>query len=263
MDMNDVLNIDFTKLSEKKYKGLDSVIQSLPPEHQQLLERVNDGIDYIQENQHMFGCGAECRKNLEEEALYKNMMNAKIAMDNAPKNLEDAEKKFIMFKDGGMEYQKMIEKRKQTQANDNAKKIMSEFNDKYEKINMMIDAYNDQSIYDKYVNDLSDMYKNKVTDLEEENDNVQNKNNVANRNAYYDYQWIQFYKSISGWLKILFWLLVIVYIILAVLYRKYLTKHFIYGVPTLLILGFIPFTKLIWWILIGMKDLYLLFLSMI
>lgn len=263
MDMNDLMNIDFTQFKEKNFNGIDSVLQSLPPEHQQLLERVNDGIDYIQENQHLFGCGKECRKNLEEEALYKQMMNAKTNLDNAPGNLEDAERKFIMFKDGGMEYQKIVEQRKQKQANINATEIASQFNDKYDKLNIMIDAYKDQNIYDEYVNELSDMYQGKVADLETENENTQNAANVANRNAYYDYQWIGFYKWVNDWLKTIFWLIFASYIVLAVFYKRYTSHHFMVGVPLMLVVGLLPFQKILWFIIGLLKDLYLLLLSMV
>lgn len=243
--MDDLLNIDLSKITEKDYKGFESIKATLPPEHQKLLDNVNEGIEYIRENQHMFGCNAECKKNMKEEALYQQFINAKVSLDNAPNNLETAERNFISFKDGGMEYQKMVERRKSEEAKINVQKMKEKFMEKYRNLKIMIDAYTDQNMYDSYVTELSDMYKDKISNLENENEKYENENNMANRMTYYNSEWISFFTWLNMILKYPFWFILILYLVLSVIYKRYTLTSFKIGAPILLLLAFIPLQKMI------------------
>lgn len=231
--------MDFSKLTEENFNGFESIKDLLPEEHQQLLGKAEEGIDYIKENQHLFGCNDDCKKNLKEQELYNKFINAEVSLEKAPDKLEEAEKNFITFKDGGLKYQKILESKNTKIANKNAKDLKDKFNDKINIIKLQLEAYKDQDIYTSNMEDLYNSYKEKIEETEKENTNIINNRNISNRNSYYDYQWIGFYKSVNSFIKKTFWIFFLIFTIIAVYYKKYNTRLFKISFPLFLILGFI------------------------
>jgi len=244
--MDNLLNIDFTNMNEKNFQGYDSVKQMMTPEHQQLLDKVNEGIEYIKENQHTFGCGAECKKNSKEESLYNQFLQAKTSLDNAPNKLIDAERNYITFKEGGVAYQELIEKQQNEKAKQNILEIKNQFNNKKDKIKIMIDAFEDQTIYDKNINELDNIYSEQISILTKKQIKKENKQAMDNRLSYYNLEWLSPIQYINYLLKYLFWLLVIIYLVLSIFYKRYNRTHFKIGVPIMLLFGFVSFNS--WYI---------------
>lgn len=232
-------------------KNLDEINKSLSPEQQQLFDTINDGIDYINENKHLFGCDEKCMKEKEEKELYNSFINAKISLNNAPKNLTDAERKFITYKDGGMKYQQIIEKRNTQEGINNSMLIEKEFMDKYNEMDKYINMYSDQEIYYNNVDDLTNKYKQDINNIEKKNTNLENENNVSNRKLFYDYKWIDTYKTINLYLKRIFWVTFILFSFLSIYYKKYSNKLFKLGFPLLLLFGIIP-SK---WFVLNIKNI--------
>jgi hypothetical protein len=242
--------MDLSQFKDVNPDIMKNLNNSIPPEQKELFDSINDGMEYIKENQHLFGCDDECKKNMKEEELYKSFINAEVSLNNAPKNLSDAERKFITYKDGGMAYQKIKEKKYSLQANKEAILIEKDFLDKYKVLNDHINMFRDQNIYYENVYDLSDKYKDENKKIENKNKQIMNKNNISNRKLYYDFKWIDFYKNVNWYVKKSFWVIFTIFIFLSIYYKKYTSRLFKIGSPVLFILAVLS-TK---WIVLNIKD---------
>lgn len=222
--------------------GLDAVL--LPDGHTELIGKVNNLLNDTFESDDLL-CDKECQQNRKEEQLYQSYINAKNNLTNAPKQLEIAERDFITFTKGSMEYQQQREKQYQKKAETIIQKLTKMYNTSYDQTSLLLNKYNDQKVYDNHISELTNTYGEKVKGLQSTIENTRSKYNVANRLTEYKDKWINIWKQINTYLDRVFLFLFFIFIIISIYYKKTNTKVFKYGFTIMLVLWIIPIISII------------------
>lgn len=212
----------------------------LPKEHEELVQKVGKMIDTI-DYQNILTCDAECEKNKLERSLYENYNKAKTNLENAPKQLDQAERNYLTFSLGGLEYQEQKEEEMSQEAESLVLELTTLFEEKKRKIYDLIGYYNSQLNSEEYGRTLANDYTKKANQNMDNLENEKSKNNVADRISYYNIEWFNYWKSFHSYMAYIFLLLSIVFLSIMIVYKKYTTKLFTVGFCILVIAWYVPF----------------------
>lgn len=235
-------NLDLSKLDLNTY-GVDAV--QLPENHEEMIQKVSDTLDFVNQNREELYCNKECQQNRKERELYNQYMKRKTQLLNAPKLLEESERNYITFKEGGLEYEKKREKELDQKINEITKELTKEYNSNHKIVNMTLDNYRDLVKYDTRLDELIKMYNEKINKVDTNITNIKNENNIADRNTYYDMKKINVWSSLNKIFQTIMWILVIVYFIIIIRYKKYKERKFKIGGGILVFILLFPFHILV------------------
>lgn len=235
-------NLDLSKLDLNTY-GVDAV--QLPENHEEMIQKVSDSLDFVNKNREELYCNKECQSEKKERELYQLYMKRKTQLMNAPKLLEESEKKYITFKDGGLEYEKMREKELEQKISEIVKELTNEYNSNHKVVKMTLDNYKDLEKYNSRLDELIKMYNEKIKKLDNNITSINNENNIADRNTYYDMKKINMWSSLNNVIQTIMWVFVIVYFIIMIRYKKYKERIFKIGAVAIGVFVLFPFHTLI------------------
>lgn len=235
-------NLDLSKLDLNTY-GVDAV--QLPENHEEMIQKVSDSLDFVNKNREELYCNKECQQNRKERELYQQYMKRKTQLLNAPALLKESERKYITFKEGSTEYENMREKQLINEINNISNELKNAYNSNYKSLELTLENYNDLGKYNTHLNELINMYNEKIKKNEQNINSTNNQNNIADRNTYYDMKKIASWKRINQTIKYIIWFLVLVYLIILVRYKKYKERFFIVGLIIGLVITILPFHTII------------------
>jgi hypothetical protein len=229
--------MDFSQLDLSKLKLNTQDLDAIPlsDEHEELIQKVGAVIDSTLRNSNLV-CNEECRNNKKEQELYNAYQMAKNTMIDAPHNLEDAERKYMTFKEGDVAYQRTVEKKLKGRGEEMAKLINDNYLENMKQVQGLLDKYADQTIYNEHIGELANDYSDKLSNLEERTEDEQSKMNIANRETYYKTQQLQVWKAINDFVLNIVRILAAFYVVLVIAYKQYDKRVHIIGM--ILMLGF-------------------------
>lgn len=213
-------------------------VPSLPEDQQELLDKTNVLIDTIN-NSVDFRCDAACQKSKKEQALWQAMKKAETNLHNAPEQLKDAERAFLVEKEGALAYQLKKEDEYLSEAEREQGVMDKEFASKKKTIQSYIQQVQQNKIYQNAMSDLNDQYEDKISDMREDVDDRENTTHVANRKSYYDSQRIGYWCSWNTLLKVIFWIMMVLFAGLSIVYGRYHHRFVLIALIVFPILGYL------------------------
>ena len=185
--MNNLLSQDTTtqRLAEQstKQKILQEKLDSL-------VKRANENLM----------CGAECKKQRTENELQKKYLAAKDNLQDAPKDLNNAEKNYFTFVNGKVWYNKFQQQKNSEIARLEAHKLNSEFMKKHDDLKKDIQYFDSQNAYIKNMDTLLKKYRDSNKQLKKKvDDNAKNVQTSSRLSFYYEDD----IETINDWTSVL------------------------------------------------------------
>ena len=230
VDLNEIIN--------------DSTMVKMPEENEELLGKISSFIDNVN-SQSILRCDDECQKNKKSSELYEKYVNAQMNEQNAPGDLETAERNYYVYSKGDYAYNKMKENEYIKKGNKIANVLKRDFNDKFSELELLYNNVQQQNTYNKHIDELVENYSKNNKNLENDIENTLSDGNVSNRKSQYFNQYNNFVSSVSLIIYRLNVLLTVLFIILAYLGKK-INERFYQIITLILCLNlFIPYKWLI------------------
>lgn len=104
-------------------------------------------------------CNSECQKQKQAEKLKQDFLNAQVNLMSAPNQLEVTEKNFVIFEEGELAYNELLDGKLDQKAELIIQNFKQNFEDDVQKINLQMDSYNALLINFKNVAELFFFYK--------------------------------------------------------------------------------------------------------
>jgi hypothetical protein len=133
-------------------------------------------------------CNSECREQKKSEKLKQDFLDAQVNLASAPHELEMAEKNYVIFKKGELEYNEMIDSKLEKKAEFISKKFKENFNDDVAKIKTQLETYNGLLLNFKNVVELYINYKRENRELFKQLKDDTNDVLINERKTYYEDQ---------------------------------------------------------------------------
>ena len=185
-------------------------------------------------------CGSACQELKERKNLDKIYQKAQNNVQNAPEELEIAEKNYYQFTLGEGGYKNMLRERYKKNAIEMQKKLTSKHDDNMTELNNLFKEVEDQSIYSARMSDLMQKYLIENKTLKNKTDLYLKQTHTSDRKTYYENEQLT---TLQKWDKIMFIIYWILFtacaLILLVVKKQYKNKKII-GILTLFII--FPFT---------------------
>lgn len=255
---------DFSKLLEKKMKELKNNPNAAKYNDQlsgifKSMNLPSNKVNGMLANlQSMMQCGTECQKRKKADQLKKKWDNAKKIKQDAPGNVEDAEKNYYLFTEGDVGYKEHLVEKYKVVANKKKDESLKKHNELMNELNVLIKDYEAEKAAGDKINALFRIRLNESDELKDAVDSDTADVNTNDRKVIYEEKettwlntvkkilhflyvfvvliyviWGPFlnsdgYKTIKGWTSILFfiaWPFSLHYIVLLF---KYLTNNFLW-----------------------------------
>lgn len=200
--------------------------------YKKMLSRVNQFVNEMNKSDVLY-CDDECQKGRQLEKARAVYIDKRDNLRTAPTQFDDAEKNYLILKDGYKHYTDF----KLKEYTEDAIEIIREINKVM--ISLFINISENLGIDDNFnkslknTKELRNTYSTRVAKLLTNIDNKKNAVNVANRKSYYDNKKIYSWCNTNYYLKIIFWLLFVGYVILVFFFTEEYKKRY---VKTILIL---------------------------
>jgi hypothetical protein len=221
-------------MSNKLFENLDFNLNGedaipITPEHEIVITKVSNLIDNTLKNSD-FLCDAKCRKNKKEQKLYDDFMKYQENLLDAPSKFEQAEKKYLIFKNGEEEYKKLMDKEYTNELDVQINELNNKYDDEYNKINVMLNNIKSQNISSEHIDNLSNLYSNKLNNLLLETKNEMSNGELYNRESYYLNEKINMWVVINNIIIVILWIFNIIYLYLFLVYKQYTNLIHIIGI---------------------------------
>ena len=168
--------------------------------------------DLIEKSNDSLTCGPDCQRERKLQDLKQNYLDAQLNEQTAPHKYQEAKKKYIIFKEGEGNYNKL----RLEELEKKAEKIIGEIESKFKEQIVLILKSNQyletEIINSKNTIELLEDYKVKDELLVLERKNKINEVMTNDRKSYYENQEID---SIKRWSVILLWIYFIAVIVLS------------------------------------------------
>ena len=165
---------------------------------------------FISQATQTISCGTECQKQKTAEQLKQTYLNSQTNLDNAPNEVQVAQKNYVTFTQGEQAYNDLNNQ----QLEEKAKLITSEFQTKFnaeaDSVQKSIQTYSGLYINLSNVYDLYNYYKKQNDELFSELKDESSDTLTNERKTYYEDQGID---SLNFWY---YYILLVIYIIVAV-----------------------------------------------
>ena len=170
-------------------------------------------------------CNADCQRKKNLEKKKNAYINAKNNLRNAPAQLENAEKEYMVLDKGENYYASYIEKKYENEGKNIIRNYLDQHvNPVYNDIQNKLDYYKSQDSYRNNVDYLYETYNNDLKKLRKESKKTRSEKNVKDRLGYFYNNTTENINSINYYLKIMYWIFVAIIVVLVIFkqnYRKY------------------------------------------
>jgi len=214
--------------------NLDSI--PLQKNHEELISKVSNIIDDTLKNSDLL-CNAECKKNKKEQQLFDDFNKSQQIMLDAPKNLQNAERNFFIFKNGESEYNSLVEKENINNINEIISQLDNDYQSEYNKINVLLNNINTQQISNNYVDELDNNYAEKLNNLQFKTENEISNGAISNRESVYIEKKINNWNILNKFIIIVLFSLNFIYLYLFIVYSQYNEILHIIGIIIISILS--------------------------
>ena len=188
-------------------------------------------------NNNLF-CDEKCQKDKKGLELYDDYIKLKNQNETLPKQLEDAERKYILFDKGGVYYKNYLKDNASDEVKGKVIDLEKKFNDEFQDLEILHNSYKSQQVYLENVNTLLTKLKKSYETLKHKVSKLEGKTNVNHRLQEYEEDVIQNYSNKMYYIKVLYYLLFSVFVGYKILYNKQWTS--ITHIITAIVLLFLP-----------------------
>tara|TARA_Y100000992_G_scaffold301426_1_gene272308 strand:- start:1368 stop:2105 length:738 start_codon:yes stop_codon:yes gene_type:complete len=193
---------------------------------------------------------SEMRKRMSGEfatQAYKDqMINAEQQIQNAPGELEAAQKAYYTSKFGLSGYQDFLEKEAEKKVDPVIKSYTDNFEEEISNLQNLVDVLSSQTIYTSRMNDIRNNYVTKEKDLENKVLSTRSKKNVNDRLASFYNRQIDFNIEFTWYLNKLYWGLIIVFVAAIIYNGQYKNKLTLLILVSLILIVFVGRTLREW-----------------
>lgn len=181
----------------------------------------------IQNTNNILQCDDECQRREHIDKLRNKWLAAKEIKENAPINVEDAERNLYVFEDGAYKYKQMLLERYKKQAAKTEKESLKSNTEFMNEIITYNQYYNSQIISFNKLKNYLKIKKNENNKLELELDNIIASVQTNDRRSVYEKKNINYIKIIYNIIIVIFFITSIIYLIYAI-NKYYINKNNIY-----------------------------------
>ena len=175
-------------------------------------EKINQ-VNNLIKSANSLSAGKNFIKMLESQRLEKAYADAEINAVQAPLKLKESEKNYFVYTKGEGYYRNMMRERYKQTAQKDKRELLDNHKEKIERLNNLLQEYDDQKLYNKRINDLFNKYETEKDHIDKEKDFYVKTKNTSDRKTYYENQQIE---TLKKWNKVFFVLYWILFCILAV-----------------------------------------------
>lgn len=183
-------------------------------------------------------CDEKCEKDKKGLQLYDDYIKLKNQSETLPKELENAERKYILFDKGGVYYKNYLKDNAIVDVKGKVIDLEKKFNDEFQDLEVLHNSYKSQKIYLENVNTLLSKLKKTYETLKNKVFKMEGKTNVNHRLQEYEEDVIDNYSSKMYYIKVLYYLILSIFVAYKIVYNKKWTSKT--HVITAIILLFLP-----------------------
>ena len=181
----------------------------------------------IQNTNNILQCDDECQRREHIDKLRNKWLAAKEIKENAPINVEDAERNLYVFEEGAYKYKQMLLERYKKQAEETENESLKSNTEFMNEIITYNQYYNSQIISFNKLKNYLKIKKNENNKLKLELDNIIASVQTNDRRSVYEKKNINYIKIIYNIIIVIFFITSIIYLIYAI-NKYYINNNNIY-----------------------------------